>query len=128
MRLERGKIVEASAKTGEAVLLEQLNVDEGARYLGECALVSWDSPIRNTGILFRNTLFDENASCHFAFGDSYSMVRGSEGMSEEERLAIGLNVSETHVDFMVGTEDLEVVGITADGREIPIVVNGNLTL
>lgn len=128
MRLEKGKIVEVSATAGEQTLLDQMDLDEGGRYLGECALVSWDSPIRNTGILFRNTLFDENASCHFAFGDAYNMVEGSESMKPEERLAAGLNVSATHVDFMVGTEDLQITGITADGREIPLVENGNLVL
>ena len=128
MRLEKGKIVEATAVKGEEALLERLNVDEGARYLGECALVSYDSPIRNTGILYRETLFDENASCHFAFGNAYPLVEGADKMTEEQRLAAGLNVSDTHVDFMVGTKDLKIIGVTDDGDEITIMENGVFTI
>jgi len=90
------------------------------------ALVPYDSPIRNTGILFFETLFDENASCHLAFGEAYpSCVKGGEDMSEEAQKAAGLNRSITHVDFMVGTADLSIVGATHDGREIPVFVDGN---
>ena len=122
--LKDGKIVDAKADRGLEILESQLSADEGARYLGEVALVPCSSPIRKTGVLFYNTLFDENASCHFAFGEAYSSVRGSEEMSPEERLAAGLNNSMTHVDFMVGTPDLSVTGRTRDGREIPVLVNG----
>ena len=121
-----GRIVDVHAAEGEEYLRQAIDTDEGARYLGEVALVPYDSPIRNTGILFFNTLFDENASCHLAFGEAYpSSVRGGEDMSEEEQKAAGLNRSMTHVDFMVGTSDLSGVGTTHDGEEIPVFVNGN---
>ena len=121
-----GRIVDVHAGQGEEILRRAIDTDEGAHYLGEVALVPCDSPIRNTGILFFNTLFDENASCHFAFGEAYpSCVKGGEDMSEAEQKAAGLNRSMTHVDFMVGTEDLSIVGTTHDGREIPVFTNGN---
>lgn len=128
MTLKDGKIVEAHADCGEDVLTEKLNTDEGSRYLGECALVGWDSPIRETGILFKETLFDENASCHFAFGSAYPMVRGCESWTKEQRLAAGLNVSDTHVDFMIGTRDLSVTGITKDGQEIALMRDGMIVV
>lgn len=128
MTLKDGRIVKASATRGEEALLSKLDTDEGARYLGECALVSWDSPIRRTGILFQETLFDENASCHFAFGNAYPLVRGAAEMTEEHRLAVGLNVSDTHIDFMIGTEDLSVTGVTADGRHIAVMRDGAFVL
>ena len=86
----------------------------------------YDSPIRNKGILFYNTLFDENASCHLAFGSSYpTCVRGGADMTEEAQKAAGLNQSINHVDFMVGTKDLSIVGTTRDGKEVPVFVDGN---
>ena len=121
-----GRIVDVHAGEGEEFLRHGIEVDDGAHYLGEVALVPYDSPIRNTGVLFFNTLFDENASCHLAFGEAYpSCVKGGEDMSEEEQKAVGLNRSMTHVDFMVGTSDLSIVGTTRDGREIPVFVDGN---
>ena len=121
-----GRIVDVHAGEGEEFLRRAIEVDEGARYLGEVALVACDSPIRNTGILFYETLFDENASCHLAFGQAYaSCVKGGEDMGPEEQKAAGLNDSMTHVDFMVGTPDLSIVGTTRDGREIPVFVDGN---
>lgn len=121
-----GRIVDVHAGEGEQFLRQAIDTDEGAHYLGEVALVPYDSPIRNTGILFYETLFDENASCHLAFGSAYpSCVKGGEDMDAEEQKAAGLNDSMTHVDFMVGTEDLSIVGATHDGREIPVFVNGN---
>ena len=112
--------------TPEGILRRAIDTDEGAHYLGEVALVPYDSPIRNTGILFYETLFDENASCHLAFGEAYpSCVKGGENMSEEEQKAAGLNRSITHVDFMVGTKDLSIVGTTHDGKEIPVFTEGN---
>lgn len=121
-----GRIVDVHAGEGEEFLRHGIEVDDGAHYLGEVALVPYDSPIRNTGVLFFNTLFDENASCHLAFGEAYpSCVKGGEDMSEEEQKAAGLNRSMTHVDFMVGTADLSIVGVTHDGREIPVFVDGN---
>lgn len=127
--IEKGKIVEAHAKVGEETLKTAITVDEGASYFGEVALVPYDSPIRNQEILFYNTLFDENAACHLAFGEAYSeCIRGGEHMSREELAAEGLNASDTHVDFMVGTADLSIIGRTRDGREVPIFENGNFAL
>ena len=121
-----GRIVDVHAEEGEEFLLRAIDTDEGARYLGEVALVPYDSPIRNTGLLFFNTLFDENASCHLAFGSAYpSSVQGGVDMSEEEQKAAGLNRSDTHVDFMVGTSDLTIMGTTQDGREVPVFLDGN---
>ena len=121
-----GRIVDLHAEKGEAYLRASVDLDEGSHYLGEVALVPYDSPIRNTGILFYETLFDENASCHLAFGAAYpECVRGGSDMSAEEQKAAGLNQSINHVDFMVGTRDLSIVGTTHDGREIPVFTDGN---
>ena len=127
--IKDGKIVEAHAEKGEDILKAAIAEDEGASYFGEVALVPYDSPISNQKILFYNTLFDENAACHLAFGEAYpECVEGGETMSKEERKAAGLNDSNTHVDFMVGTADLSIIGTTKDGREIPVFVNGNFAL
>ena len=120
-----GKIVEARARQGEETLQAAIAVDEGASYFGEVALVPYDSPISNQKILFYNTLFDENAACHIAFGEAYPCLEGGQKMTKEELTARGLNDSITHVDFMVGTPDLQIVGTTHDGREIPVFENGN---
>lgn len=124
-RFENGKIVEIKAERGQHLLETATKVDDGASYLGEVALVPYDSPISNSGILFYNTLFDENASCHLAFGDSYPCVKGGAEMSKEELTAMDLNDSITHEDFMVGSPDLSITGTTRDGREVPVFVNGN---
>ena len=120
-----GRVCEATAKTGVQHLHNLLEVDEGARYLGEVAIVPFDSPIANTKILFYNTLFDENASCHLAFGRAYpgslAMVIGS----AEELLARGVNDSLIHVDFMIGTADLEITGTTESGEKVTIFKQGN---
>ena len=123
--LKDGKITELHADRGEDVLRDACTVDEGASFFGEVALVPYDSPISNAGILFYNTLFDENASCHFAFGEAYPCIHCAEAMSEDELKARGVNFSMTHVDFMVGTPDLSIVGTTRDGREIPVFRDGN---
>ena len=120
-----GKIVEARARQGEETLQAAIAVDEGASYFGEVALVPYDSPISNQKILFYNTLFDENAACHIAFGEAYPCLEGGQKMTKEELKARGINDSITHVDFMVGTPDLRIVGTTHDGREIPVFENGN---
>ena len=126
--VREGRIVEAHADKGEELLLTAIDVDEGARYFGEAALVPYDSPIRNQEILFYDTLFDENAACHIAFGEAYpECVQGGEDMSREELAAAGLNSSDTHVDFMIGTADLSIVGRQADGTEIEIFRDGNFT-
>ena len=121
-----GRGCEATAKTGGQHLHNLLEVDEGARYLGEVALVPFDSPIANTKILFYNTLFDENASCHLAFGRAYpgSLADGNQ-LSQEELLARGVNDSLIHVDFMIGTADLEITGTTEGGEKVTIFKQGN---
>ena len=124
--LKDGKIIEAHAEVGEDILRQEIALDEGASHFGAVALVPFDSPISNSGVLFYNTLFDENASCHFAFGEAYpTCIQNGTEMSKEELLAHGLNSSITHEDFMVGTRDLSIVGVTMDGKEIPVFVNGN---
>lgn len=123
---EDGMITDFSAEEGQDVLKGLLDTDEGARHIGEVALVPYDSPISNLKTLFYNTLYDENASCHFAFGKAYPVnVEGGKDMNAEELVAAGLNDSLTHVDFMIGTADLSIVGITQDDKEVPVFVNGN---
>lgn len=103
-----------------------LDADEGARHLGEVALVPDDSPISNAGKLFYNTLFDENASCHIALGSAYAFcLEGGKSMSREELEAAGLNDSITHVDFMIGSDQLDIYGITEDGTEEKVFEKGN---
>lgn len=124
---ENGKIVKATAEKGGDVLNKSLDTDENSRYLGEIALVPYDSPISNSGITFFNTLFDENASCHFAFGEAYpASLKGGDDMTEEELIAGGINATAgVHVDFMVGTADLSITGKTRKGEEVTIFENGN---
>ena len=125
-----GRIVDIHADTNEETLRAEIDLDEGSHYLGEIALVPYDSPISNSGILFFNTLFDENASCHFACGEAYpSCIKGGETLSEDELKNAGINAeSNTHVDFMVGTADLEIVGKTRDGRTVKVFENGNFAI
>ena len=128
MTVENGRITSVSAKQGQAVLEAAISVDEGASYFGEVALVPYDSPISNQKLLFYNTLFDENAACHIAFGEAYPCIEGGRDMDKEQLKARGLNDSITHVDFMVGTADLSITGTTHDGKEVPIFRNGNFAL
>lgn len=130
LTLRKGRIVEAHADSGEDVLQKALDTDEGARYLGEVALVPSDSPIAQSGLLYCNTLFDENAACHFAFGEAYpGCVRGGEGMDEGELLTQGINADScTHVDFMIGTDDLCITGTTQEGCMVPVFENGRFVL
>ena len=101
-------------------------MDEGAGKLGECALIPYSSPISQSGVLFYNTLFDENASCHFAVGFGFNeCLKGFEGYTDEECKARGINESMIHVDFMIGARDTSIVGVTADGKGIPIFKDGN---
>ena len=103
-----------------------MNTDDGAKRLGEVALVPDDSPISNRNTVFYNTLFDENASCHIALGSAYGFnVKGGTEMSTEEKLESGLNDSLVHVDFMIGSPDLRITGITQDDEEVPVFENGN---
>lgn len=121
-----GLVVDFDAEKGYETLKELLDTDEGAKRLGEVALVPYDSPISNQKILFFNTLFDENASCHFALGKAYPIcVEGGEDMDQEALKEAGANDSLTHVDFMVGTSDLSIVGIKDDGSKVTVFENGN---
>ena len=125
LRFEGGKVVACGAKTNESLLRKILAMDEGAPYLGECALVPYDSPIRRTGILFYNTLFDENAACHLALGRGYSnTIDGFENMLRSDFAELGVNDSSVHVDFMIGAPDLSIIGITERGERIPVFENG----
>lgn len=126
VRFENGKAAEVHAAQGEAVLKKMIAMDEGAAYLGECALVPFHSPINDTGILFYNTLFDENAACHLAMGRGLSnCVRDYENYTEEELHAMGINDSIIHVDFMIGNDDLQITGITDTGARFPVFENGD---
>jgi len=121
-----GKVVDFDAEVGKQILADLLDMDEGAKRLGEIALVADNSPISNTGILFKNTLFDENASCHFALGAAYSEnLVGATERSEEENRKLGMNNSLIHVDFMVGSKDVTVTGIKEDGTEIVLLKDGD---
>ena len=121
-----GKAVDFDAETGKEYLEQLINFDEGSPYLGEVALVPYHSPISESGILFYNTLFDENASCHLAFGAAYPMnVEGGTSMTKEELSDAGANESMTHVDFMFGTSDMSIIGIQEDGTEVDVFVNGD---
>lgn len=121
-----GEVVDFKADQGEDVLRDLLNTDEGARRLGEVALVPDDSPISNRNTIFYNTLFDENASCHIALGSAYGFnVEGGTEMTTEEKLAHGLNDSLIHVDFMIGSPDLTIYGITQDDEKELVFENGN---
>ncbi|TWT24100.1 aminopeptidase [Planomicrobium sp. CPCC 101110] len=123
---ENGKITDITAAQGEDVLKQLVESDEGSHYLGEVALVPHQSPISASNILFYNTLFDENASNHFAIGSAYAFcVEGGKTMSSEELLKHGLNQSITHVDFMVGSAEMDIDGILEDGTREPIFRGGN---
>ena len=126
MRFENGKVVEAGAERGGDVLNTVLEMDEGARYLGECALVPQRSPIRESGILFYNTLFDENAACHLAIGRGFSdcIVNYQEKTLDECR-ELGINDSMVHEDFMIGCDSMNIDGICEDGSVVAIFRNGN---
>ncbi|UUX33843.1 aminopeptidase [Fundicoccus culcitae] len=120
-----GQVVKASASEGEETLLNLLDSDDGSRSLGEVALVAHQSPISQSGIIFYNTLFDENASNHLALGSAYatSVLNGTK-MSQDELKEVGLNRSTIHVDFMVGSGEMDIDGITYEGEVIPVFRNG----
>lgn len=129
LTLKDGKIVDYAAEVGADVLREIIDTDEGSKYFGEVALVDSSSPIQKLGVLFYNTLFDENASCHFAIGKAYATcVEGGEFMSKEELDKLGINDSFEHVDFMLGTPDLSVVGIKPDGSAVDVIKDGTFTI
>lgn len=126
LTFENGRVVSAHADKGEETLLQLLDTDEGAKSLGEVSLVPFHSPISQSGIVFYNTLIDENASDHLALGAAYPFnIQGGTKMSAEELQALGENQSQTHVDFMVGSEDMDIDGITFDGEAVPVFRNGD---
>ncbi len=120
-----GKVVNFTAKEGYDVLKQMLDSDEGAKYLGEVALVPYDSPISNSNLIFFNTLFDENAACHLALGRAYPCYKDVENLSKEELEERGTNDSNIHVDFMIGTKDLSITAVTNTGEIVQIFKNGN---
>jgi aminopeptidase len=125
VRFERGRIVEARATRGQEVLQKLIDTDDGARHLGEVALVPHSSPIAHSGIIFSNTLFDENAASHIAMGQSYaSTVRDGEKLTPEQLAAKGANHSLIHVDWMIGSDKLDIDAITASGNEEPLMRGG----
>lgn len=126
LTFEQGRIVKAEAEEGAEILQRLVDTDEGSHYLGEAALVPFRSPISQSNILFYNTLFDENASNHFAIGSGYAFnVAGGKSMSREELAAQGVNDSVMHVDFMIGSAEMDIDGYTADGTIVPIFRQGN---
>ena len=123
---KEGRIVEVKAEQGEEILKHLVDTDEGSHYLGEVALVPYNSPISQSNVLFFNTLFDENASNHLAIGSSYAFcLEGGKQMSPEELAANGLNDSLTHVDFMIGSDKMDIDGIKANGTSEPVFRNGD---
>ena len=126
VRFENGRATEVHAAQGGAALKKMISMDEGASRLGECALVPFDSPISNSGVLFYNTLFDENAACHLALGRGFTnCVDGYEQLTDEEMHAMGVNDSMIHVDFMIGNDDLCITGVTDTGARFPVFEGGN---
>lgn len=126
LTFENGRIVDYKAEAGEEALKHLIETDEGSHFIGELALVPHDSPISNTNILFYNTLFDENASCHLAIGNAYAFnLEGGKTMSKEELEKHGANSSITHEDFMIGSAELDIDGIKEDGTREPVFKKGN---
>ena len=126
LRFENGKAVEAHAEKNEELLKKMITMDDGAGYLGECALVPVDSPISESGLLFFNTLFDENAACHLAVGRGFAdTIKDYENKTLEECRALGINDSMIHVDFMIGYEGLDIDAVTRDGKNVPIFRKGH---
>ncbi len=125
VKFEGGKAVDVGAEKNEALLREMISMDEGAAYLGEVALVPYSSPIRESGLLFYNTLFDENAACHLALGRGFTnVIKGYENYTEQELHEMGINDSFMHEDFMIGTKDLSITAVCEDGKEIAIFRDG----
>ena len=126
IRFEGGRAVEVGAEKNEELLRELIAMDEGAAYLGECALVPYSSPIRESGLLFYNTLFDENAACHLALGRGFTnVIRDYDKYTEKELHEMGINDSIVHEDFMIGTKDLSITAITEKGEKVEIFKDGN---
>ena len=126
LRFENGKVVEVGAEKGEALLQQMVSMDEGAAYLGECALVPQTSPINRTDLLFYNTLFDENAVCHLALGRGFNdTIRDCHNKTNDECKALGINDSMIHVDFMIGCDTMNIDAHCTDGKVVPIFRSGN---
>lgn len=125
VRFEEGKVVEVGAQRNQALLEQMVHMDEGASMLGECALVPYTSPIRQSGITFYETLFDENAACHLALGEGFTnCVRNYDSYSREQLSEMGINESMIHVDFMIGTADLTVTAVCENGDRVVIFRDG----
>ncbi len=121
-----GKVEKVSSSNSDEKLLELIEEFDGMNFLGECAFVDYDSPISKTNMIFNSTLIDENASCHLALGRGFpKCIPNGENMSDEELLENGINVSKNHVDFMVGTSDLSIIGTDVYGNNVPIFIDGN---
>ncbi len=126
LTFKEGKVVDIKAEKNEELLRNMVSMDEGAAYIGECALIPYDSPIRNTEITFFETLFDENACCHVALGAGFeNCIKGYEDKTIEECRAMGINDSMIHVDFMIGSPDLSIDAVCADGKVVPLFRDGN---
>lgn len=125
IRFENGKAVQAHAEKNEALLQKMIHMDEGAAYLGECALIPYNSPINESGLVYYNTLFDENASCHLALGMGFTnCIRDYAQYTLEQCREMGINDSMIHEDFMIGTSDLDITAITRDGKHVPVFRGG----
>lgn len=126
VKFSDGKVCEVHAGKNEELLRQMVSMDDGAKMLGECALVPYDSPINNSGILFYNTLFDENASCHLALGRGFSnCIKDFDKYTQDDFDKMGVNTSMIHVDFMIGNDSLDIIGETKDGKKIQIFKRGN---
>ena len=121
--------MEWHAEKNQELLTKMINMDEGSCYLGECALVPYDSPIRRSGLLFYNTLFDENAACHLALGEGFAdTIDGYQNRTLEECRALGVNESMIHEDFMIGSADMSIDALCRDGTVVPVFRDGNWAL
>ncbi len=126
LKFHQGKVIDFDAKIGKEMLKEILTSDEQSCYLGECALVEKSSPIASQNLVFGTTLIDENASCHLALGAGFpECIEEGLKLDEKHLFKEGINVSKTHVDFMIGTDDLSIIGVTKSGKQVPIFTNGN---
>ncbi|MEG2246213.1 MAG: aminopeptidase [Romboutsia sp.] len=126
LTFKNGRIINYTAEKGAETLSKLIDTDEGSHYLGEVALVPFKSPISDTNIVFFNTLYDENASCHFAIGSAYrTCIKDGDNLKDEELANHGVNDSLTHVDFMIGSSDMNIIGTTYDGQEIQVFKDGN---
>ena len=129
LKFENGKVIDYDAKTGKDVLKSILETDEYSSYLGEVALVSYDSPISATNVIFKETLYDENASCHLAIGRGFNECLSNGGTIRGDELrSRGVNDSKTHVDFMIGSRDLTIDGIKKNGEKVRIMEQGNIKI